>query len=205
MCIRDRLETSYYEDNTASTLWALLINSGYLTILERLENSDYLVKIPNEEVKSEFKDLTAHYLEISDKFLNELHRSFRERKIENIAKQYRKFLLHAVSYHDLISENSIQAFRSAERMLLLGLCAFLYDSYNITSNREAGSGRYDITLESKKKSSPSYILEFKYAKDSKANLHALAQQAVTQIIEHQYDSHLHGNVVYIGLAHRRCV
>ncbi|WP_289420701.1 PD-(D/E)XK nuclease domain-containing protein, partial [Thomasclavelia cocleata] len=47
----------------------------------------------------------------------------------------------------------------------------------------------------------SYILEFKYAKDSNTDLNELAKRAVEQIKDRKYDIELRGNVIYIGLAH----
>lgn len=39
-----------------------------------------------------------------------------------------------------------------------------FDVYIIISNREAGEGRFDIQLESRDKSKPGYLLEFKNSK-----------------------------------------
>lgn len=44
------LETSYIERDSNYSLWGLLVNSGYLTALERLDANTAVVKIPNDEV-----------------------------------------------------------------------------------------------------------------------------------------------------------
>lgn len=41
----------------------------------------------------------------------------------------------------------------------------------------------------------------KYTKDEKENLEELAQTAIHQIKEKQYDAELSGGVCYVGLAH----
>ena len=87
-------------------------------------------------------------------------------------------------------------------MLFLGLCAYLYNSYKINSNREAGLGRYDILLESKNISFPNYILEFKYTKEKDKCLKTLAQEAIQQIIDLNYATELNGEVIYVGIGQR---
>ena len=51
------LETSYIERGSTYSLWGLLVNSGYLTALERLDENTVIVRIPNDEVMSEFQVL----------------------------------------------------------------------------------------------------------------------------------------------------
>ena len=53
------LTASFFEIEEAETLWGLLVNSGYLTVVEDLGNREYILRIPNEEVKEEFKALVA--------------------------------------------------------------------------------------------------------------------------------------------------
>lgn len=48
---------------------------------------------------------------------------------------------------------------------------------------------------------PNLILEFKYTKNEKADLNELADKAIEQIKEKQYNIEMTGEVCYIGLAH----
>ena len=98
------------------------------------------------------------------------------------------------SYHDLKDENSYH-------MMTLGMCAFLRKDYDIKSNRETGEGRSDICLYAKHDRYPNLILEFKYTKDEKDDLEKLAEKALEQIKEKQYDAEMTGEVCYVGLAH----
>ena len=51
-----RLKTSFYDLETPSIiLWDLLVNFGYLTIESALGGGDYIVRIPNQEVKMELR------------------------------------------------------------------------------------------------------------------------------------------------------
>ncbi|HIX53006.1 MAG TPA: hypothetical protein IAA28_09400, partial [Candidatus Lachnoclostridium stercoripullorum] len=62
------LETSYIERDSSYSLWGLLVNSGYLTVKKRVDANTAVVKIPNNEVMSEFQVLIA---EIAGKVLRE--------------------------------------------------------------------------------------------------------------------------------------
>lgn len=51
------LETAYVERDSNYSLWGLLVNSGYLTALERIDANTVVVKIPNDEVMAEFQQM----------------------------------------------------------------------------------------------------------------------------------------------------
>lgn len=195
MNVHTNLETSYFEEASDETLWALLINSGYLTILEKIDMDYYKICIPNDEVKKAFKDLTANFLGINERFLNRIEDSLRNGDILNFIKNYKNILLENISYHDLVNENSYH-------MLMNGLCAYMYNTHKVVSNLESGKGRCDIILYSlNKEKYPNYILEFKYTKDKEADLQKIANEAIHQIYQNQYDAGMHGETYYLGLAH----
>ncbi|WP_289422204.1 AAA family ATPase [Thomasclavelia cocleata] len=191
-----RMETSFFETSTTENLWGLLVNAGYLTISKVISYQDglYVVKVPNQEVQQEFQKLTAHYLKVAGTDLFTMFSALKRQKKEDFKDKYQKVLLTLPSYHDLKDENSYH-------MMVLGMCAWLCHDYKIISNREAGKGRCDIVLKARKENQISYILEFKYAKDSNTDLNELAKRAVEQIKDRKYDIELRGNVIYIGLAH----
>lgn len=58
------LETSYIERDSNYSLWGLLVNSGYLTALKRVDSNTAVIKIPNDGVMSEFQILLAEISEI---------------------------------------------------------------------------------------------------------------------------------------------
>ncbi len=53
------LETAYVERDSNYSLWGLLVNSGYLTALERIDANTVVVKVPNDETMAEFQMLIA--------------------------------------------------------------------------------------------------------------------------------------------------
>ena len=46
------LESNYQEEETDNYLWALLINAGFLTIIEEIQEGDYIVRIVNGETRA---------------------------------------------------------------------------------------------------------------------------------------------------------
>lgn len=190
-----KIDTSFFEVNNTENLWGLLVNAGYLTLHKTISIQDslYIIKIPNQEVQLEFRKLTAYHLKATETDLTVLFNSLKRCKKEDFEDRYRKILLTLPSYHDLKDENSYH-------MMLLGMCAWLSSEYEVISNREVGKGRCDIILKSKK-NQISYILEFKYTNDSSVDLKQLAKSAIDQIDSRRYDSELSGTVIRIGLAH----
>lgn len=190
-----KMDTSFFEVNNTENLWGLLVNAGYLTLHKTISIQDslYIIKIPNQEVQLEFRKLTAYHLKATETDLTVLFNSLKCCRKEDFEDRYRKILLTLPSYHDLKDENSYH-------MMLLGMCAWLSNEYEVISNREVGKGRCDIILKSKK-SQISYILEFKYTNDSSVDLKQLAKSAIDQINSRRYDSELSGTVIHIGLAH----
>ena len=192
-----RMETSFFEVSSTESLWGLFVNAGYLTIEKVISARDgrYVLRIPNEEVQQEFRDLTASYLSVSESNLSAMFNGLRYEYRERFAQSYAEILLTLPSYHDLKDENSYH-------VLFLGMCAWLSNEYDIISNREAGKGRRDIILKAKKESLPSYVLEFKYLKEADTErLEESAKEAVLQIKEKHYDAELQGRAILIGLAH----
>lgn len=190
-----KMDTSFFEVNNTENLWGLLVNAGYLTLHKTISIQDslYIIKIPNQEVQLEFRKLTAYHLKATETDLTVLFNSLKRCRKEDFEDRYRKILLTLPSYHDLKDENSYH-------MMLLGMCAWLSSEYEVISNREVGKGRCDIILKSKK-NQISYILEFKYTNDSSVDLKQLAKSAIDQIDSRRYDSELSGTVIHIGLAH----
>ena len=192
-----RMETSFFEVSSTESLWGLFVNAGYLTIEKVISARDgrYVLRIPNEEVQQEFRDLTASYLNVSESNLSAMFNGLRYEERERFAESYADMLLSLPSYHDLKDENSYH-------VLFLGMCAWLSNEYDIISNREEGKGRRDIILKAKKEGLASYVLEFKYLKEADTErLETSAKEAVLQIKEKHYDAELQGRTILIGLAH----
>ena len=87
--------------------------------------------------------------------------------------------------------NSASSFDTAQENfyhgMILGMLSAFSDSYIITSNREAGKGRFDIQMEPRDRKNAGYLLEFKTDRDVGAGqLEEKAEEALRQIKEKSY-------------------
>jgi len=46
------LDTSFAERESVYSLWGLLVNAGYLTVMKRIDSKTAIIKIPNDEIMS---------------------------------------------------------------------------------------------------------------------------------------------------------
>ena len=182
------------KENIFSGLNNLVVCTGIVTITKEIEEDYYRLRVPNLEVWKVFKELTACHLQIDERHMEKMLNALKRKDMERFAEEYQRVLLELPSYHDLKDENSYH-------MMTLGMCAFLRKDYDIKSNRETGEGRSDICLYAKHDRYPNLILEFKYTKYEKDDLEKLAEKALEQIKEKQYDAEMTGEVCYVGLAH----
>ena len=107
-------------------------------------------------------------------------------------------MLESASFHDTSDETFYHG-------LVLGLCAFFTGSYYVRSNRESGTGRYDIQLMPKSKRYPGFLLELKaVAQEDTETLKTSAQTALHQIEEKRYVTEMvaHGveTIIRYGVA-----
>jgi len=184
------LEASFAELPRTDTLWGLLVNAGYLTVIdEDYELNRFTVRIPNREIVTEFKEIVSEYTKLSSQMLQEMLVALMNVDMDEFLNIYQELVLTSTSYHD--------AKENAYHMLMLGMVMQLRDLYEVTSNIEAGEGRSDIRLKSKSASRPHIILEFKQGED----VARLKHEALEQIEEKQYYAGLEGNVLCVGIAH----
>jgi hypothetical protein len=188
------LETSYIERDSNYSLWGLFVNSGYLTALKRIDSNTAVVKIPNDEVMSEFQVLIAEISGVDGLDLQQMLSCLINKDMKRFFELYQDIVISCTSYMD--------AKENAYHMLFLGMCIALRGSYKVTSNIEAGYGRSDITLEALMTAHSHVIIEFKQGED----LERLKEEALEQIIQNQYYTGLKGEIICIGLAHdkKRC-
>ena len=179
-------------------LWELLLFSGYLTIEEKIDQDNYILRLPNKEVKSLFrKTFIETYIARGSK-LSFLMESLVENKIEDYEENLQEILLTSVSYNDTKKGN--EAFYHG---LIMGMGLYLEGEYITKSNIESGLGRYDFLVEPKNKSKRAFIMEFK-STDSVEKLEEISKEALRQIEDKKYDISLKQNgikeITYIGIA-----
>ncbi|WP_338994475.1 ATP-binding protein [Fusobacterium animalis] len=176
-------------------IWELLLFSGYLTIDKKIDKKLYSLRLPNREIKELFKD---EFIDISfgeSQFIKTME-SLKRNKLEDFEKNLQKILLNSTSYQDTKNEDFYHG-------LILGMTLYLDSQYYVTSNKESGLGRYDVTIEPKNKNNKGYILEFKVTKNEE-DLEKEAKQAIEQIIFKKYDVSLKErgikDIIILGVA-----
>ncbi|EQM97279.1 hypothetical protein HMPREF0406_02282 [Fusobacterium animalis 3_1_33] len=176
-------------------IWELLLFSGYLTIDKKIDKKLYSLRLPNREIKELFKD---EFIDISfgeSQFIKTME-SLKRNKLEDFEKNLQKILLNSTSYQDTKNEDFYHG-------LILGMILYLDSQYYVTSNKESGLGRYDVTIEPKNKNNKGYILEFKVTKNEE-DLEKEAKQAIEQIISKKYDVSLKErdikDIIILGVA-----
>ena len=179
-------------------IWELLLFSGYLTVEEKINQDNYILRLPNKEVKSLFrKTFIETYIARGSK-LSFLMESLIENKIEDYEENLQEVLLASVSYNDTKKGN--EAFYHG---LIMGMGLYLEGEYITKSNIESGLGRYDFLIEPKNKSKRAFIMEFK-STDSIEKLEEVSKEALKQIEDKKYDISLKQNgikeITYIGIA-----
>ena len=178
-----------------SSVYSFLLVTGYLKLVSVVpplgEGALCEVALPNQELafvyKKEILDKLRPFIPQSTSI--SIQEAIYTGNVGLLQQQMRQLLLQTVSAFDTSQETFYHG-------LLLGLCAMMDNRYYITSNREAGVGRFDIQLMPKVKELPGILIEVKATKQSGAEtLKALAQTALNQIIEKHYESELRAHSV----------
>lgn len=133
------------QSNPAS-VYSFLLVTGYLNAVTNDQpfGEDYMceVAIPNKEISYVYSK------EILSRFENVIPQStagaiqtalYTMDDTSQLKEQLEKFQLQTVSFHDTAKENFY-------RGLILGLGAIFNSRYQVSSNREAGNGRFDICM-----------------------------------------------------------
>lgn len=176
-----------------SSIYSFLLVAGYLKVLKTVPafSGDFMceVALPNKEIAYVYN---KEILQKLDKLIpmaaaismQEALYSADSRKLKAVMQS---LLANSVSSFDTAGENFYHGF-------MLGLCALLSNAY-VTSNREAGDGRYDIQLMPKNVALPGILIELKAEKHADAEqLKKLAAIALKQINDKNYaaDMQSHG-------------
>ena len=179
-------------------LWELMLFSGYLTVEEKIDHKNYVLRLPNKEIKELFRDtFLEKYFGRGSKLLY-LMEALTENRIDEYEERLQEILLTSVSYNDTKKGN--EAFYHG---LIMGMGLYLEGEYITKSNIESGLGRYDFVIEPKNKTKRAFIMEFK-ATDSIENLEEVSKEALRQIEDKKYDISLKQNgvkdITYLGIA-----
>ena len=176
-----------------SSIYSFLLVAGYLKVLKTVPafSGDFMceVSLPNKEIAYVYN---KEILQKLDKLIPmaaaiSMQEALYSADSQKLKAVMQSLLANSVSSFDTAGENFYHGF-------MLGLCALLSNAY-VTSNREAGDGRYDIQLMPKNVALPGILIELKAEKHADAEqLKRLAAVALKQINDKNYavDMQSHG-------------
>lgn len=176
-----------------SSIYSFLLVAGYLKVLKTVPafSGDFMceVALPNKEIAYVYN---KEILQKLDKVIPmaaaiSMQEALYSADSQKLKAVMQSLLANSVSSFDTAGENFYHGF-------MLGLCALLSNAY-VTSNREAGDGRYDIQLMPKNVALPGILIELKAEKHANAEqLKKLAAVALKQIHDKNYaaDMQSHG-------------
>ncbi len=164
--------------NDSTKLFDFMIASGYLNYNSKTKEA----KIVNKEVLQFLPDITGNGFFKNKKYYQAFREAIRDGKLNNLEKITNNFFEQTYSYHDFPKNANENNYHN----ILTGMLA-LIGIGEVRSNREAGQGRYDISLISYDSLDYSYIIEVKHAK-SKREIDTLLNNGLEQIKENNYIS-----------------
>lgn len=173
----------------SANIYSLLLVAGYLKAFRKELQADgsYLceVTIPNREIAAVYKsEILSHLFQIgaiTTTTANRIAESLYSKDYKKLQKAIAEYMDRSISFYDAGTEGFYHG-------LVLGLIALMDSQYKITSNREAGDGRYDIGLYPRQNKYPGIIMELKWKKGlQESELAELAQGALDQIDEKRYE------------------
>ena len=168
-----------YEDlyRDQDSIFNVMLATGYLTAVS-CDAKTVQARIPNREVLQIFTDKSAQWFRDSVAHFNpgELYRAMEQGQTERMEEILNERFLPALSYYDSVEAFYHGALLSILQMNRTFLCA---------SNRESGTGRFDIQCKRASRRDLAYILEVKVS-NKKSNMLADAKRAVKQARVRRY-------------------
>ena len=197
-----------------SDIWSLMLSSGYLTIKEKLGDDNYIIKIPNKEIRSFFKKAFIKMVFRGTRYVEDVKRALLTKDLESFEIAFQNMVLESISFHNTTLNMKKEEGKEIDelaysevpyQMFMLGFLTSMQDKFFVTPEQESGLGRADILLEPKNKNGVGYILEIKAARKNN-RISNLAKRAHKQIDSKIYETELRKrgvvDIVKIGIAFR---
>ena len=197
-----------------SDIWSLMLSSGYLTIKEKIDRKNYIIKIPNKEIRTFFKDAFIKMVFKGTRYVEDVKRALLTKDLESFEIAFQNMVLESISFHNTTLNMRKEEGKEVDelsysevpyQMFMLGFLTSMQDKFFVTPEQESGLGRADILLEPKNKNGVGYILEIKAARKNN-RISNLAKRAHKQIDSKIYETELRKrgvvDIVKIGIAFR---
>ncbi len=152
-----------------NAVWSLLLFSGYLKPVKRVQEGrhiQYELGIPNLEVSGFYYDTLSAWFEqrTGSEPLQKLLSALTQGDVQSFNIHLQELIKTVLSYYDVPTGKNPEAVYHG---FMLGLLAHLEGLYTVTSNREAGLGRYDVMLMPNNVTELGVVMEFKAMESQK--------------------------------------
>ncbi len=186
-------------DEDESTIWSLLLASGYLKVKNVNTyatdfgewKQEYELELTNFEVGAMFRQMIRKWFSRSAGGYNDFVKALLLDDVKGMNVYMNEVAMATFSYFDTGNKLSREKPERFYHGFVLGLMVELADRYVLTSNRESGFGRYDVMLEPRKPGDAGIIMEFKVQdRAEEKELSDTADAALKQIKEKKYETAL---------------
>ena len=186
-------------DEDESTIWSLLLASGYLKVKNVNTyatdfgewKQEYELELTNFEVGAMFRQMIRKWFSRSAGGYNDFVKALLLDDVRGMNVYMNEVAMATFSYFDTGNKLSREKSERFYHGFVLGLMVELADRYVLTSNRESGFGRYDVMLEPRKPGDAGIIMEFKVQdRAEEKELSDTADAALKQIKEKKYETAL---------------
>lgn len=197
-----------------SDIWSLMLSSGYLTIKEKIDRKNYIIKIPNKEIRTFFKDAFIKMVFKGTRYVEDVKKALLTKDLESFEIAFQNMVLESISFHNTTLNMKKEEGKEVDelsysevpyQMFMLGFLTSMQDKFFVTPEQESGLGRADILLEPKNKNGVGYILEIKATRKNN-RISNLAKRVHKQIDSKIYETELRKrgvvDIVKIGIAFR---
>ena len=177
-----RSSLSFGHKGDSVSLYSLLLFSGYLTYDVLPIVGEYMLSVPNREVRESLNsEILSEYAK-SDQIrrLYEIKNALASGSNSKFEQTFSDYLLSSFSAYDLNDEKTYQT-------ILVTLSSMLFNDAIVKSEVNVGEGRCDISILDKK-NAYCYVIELKYRKNrpSDDSLRDTAKSALGQILKKHY-------------------
>ena len=190
--VRKRInETITYKElySTINNLWSTLFMTGYLTQRGSEDDGRYRLVIPNREIRNIVTDNILSLFQDEVKKDGQMANAFCQALMEGKEKEVERLLTaymgKTISIRDTFVRKSIK--ENFYHGILLGILSFK-TGWEVSSNRESGSGFSDILIEIDD-SDIGIVIEVKYS-DDEDQLEKDCKEALKQIKDRDYTQKL---------------
>ena len=190
--VRKRInETITYKElySTIDNLWSTLFMTGYLTQRGSEDDGRYRLVIPNREIRNIVTDNILSLFQDEVKKDGQMANAFCQALMEGKEKEVERLLTaymgKTISIRDTFVRKSIK--ENFYHGILLGILSFK-TGWEVSSNRESGTGLSDILIEIDD-SDIGIVIEVKYS-DDENQLESDCREALKQIKDRDYPQKL---------------